>query len=86
MCIKANKNETFYYISIPIWEIRTAFKKRFNATHNAVYVKTKAGREIMLHFYLLNADIFLNLLEGQVKIKRDSYSNYLKSHQPFLWI
>lgn len=62
MCIKAFKNESFYYLNIPFSDVRKVYKKRFNSTHNAVYIKTKDGREMMFHFYRKNADAFLGML------------------------
>lgn len=86
MCIKAFKNETFYYFMFALVDIRKIYKKRFNASNNAIYIKTKDGREMLFHFYLRNVDAFLNNLDNQVKIKADSFTNYLNSSQPLLWI
>jgi hypothetical protein len=55
MCIKAFKNETFYYLNVPFCDVRKVYRKRFNASPNAVYIKTKDGREMMFHFYRKNA-------------------------------
>jgi len=62
MCIKAFKNEVFLYISLSFTDVRKIYKKRFNASQNGVYIKTKDGREIMLYFYLKNTDAFLGIL------------------------
>jgi hypothetical protein len=86
MCIKAFKNESFYYLNVPFGDVRKVYRKRFNATSNAVYIKTKDGREMMFHFYRKDVDAFLANLEGWVKIKRDSFSNYVASQQPIRWI
>lgn len=44
MCAKAFKNETFYYYSIPFTDIKEIYKKRFNASNNAAYIKTQDGK------------------------------------------
>lgn len=67
-------------------DIRKVYRKRFNATNNAVYIKTKDGREMMFHFYRKNADTFLNLLSPHVKVKLDPLSTYLSARQPLRWI
>lgn len=51
MCVKAFQNEYYLYFSIPLQDIRKIYKKRFNATNNAVYIKIKDGKELMFHFY-----------------------------------
>ena len=51
MCVKAFKNEYFVYLSFPLSDIRMIYKKRFNATNNALFLKIKDGQEIMLFFY-----------------------------------
>lgn len=86
MCIKAFKNEVFYYFNIPLGDIRKIYKKRFNATNNAIYIKTKDGKEMLFHFYLRNVDAFLAIVEQYVKVKKDSFSNYVNSRQPMEWI
>lgn len=86
MCIRAFKNEVFYYQSMAFADIRKVYRKRFNATNNAVYVKTKDGREMMFHFYLKNAEAFLAALAPHVPVKHDALSNYLGAKQPLLWI
>ena len=40
----------------------------------------------MLNFYLNNADSFIDIMEKYVKVQKDSYQNYLNSHEPFQWI
>lgn len=62
MCIKAFKNEMFYYLNIPFGDIRKVYKKRFNSSNNALYIKTKDGKEMMFHFHLKNVDTFLGIL------------------------
>jgi hypothetical protein len=44
MCTKAFKNEVFLYIIVRFTDIRKIYKKRFNASQNGVYIKTKDGR------------------------------------------
>lgn len=44
MCVKAFKNEYFVYLSVAVGDIRKIYKKRFNATNNALYIKMKDGR------------------------------------------
>lgn len=46
------------------------YRKRFNATPNALFVKLKDGREIMLHLYEKNADAFLSVIGNSVDIKK----------------
>ena len=36
MCVKGYKNEQFFYLSIPFKDIHKIYKKRFNATNNAL--------------------------------------------------
>jgi hypothetical protein len=40
----------------------------------------------MLNFYLKNAEVFLDILSGLIKIQKDSYDSYLQADQPFQWI
>ena len=44
MCVKAFKNEEFIYFSIPLSDIKMIYKKRFNATNNALFIKIKDGK------------------------------------------
>lgn len=39
-----------------------------------------------MHFYLQNVDQFIALLEEHVEVKKDPYSSYLESKEPFRWI
>ena len=77
MCVKAFKNEYLVNVSFPLSDIRMVYKKRFNATNNALFLKIKDGQEIMLHFYDKNADSFLNTISSSVSVKKDSYSHYI---------
>lgn len=52
----------FYYLNIPFGDIRKVYKKRFNSSNNALYIKTKDGKEMMFHFHLKNVDTFLGIL------------------------
>jgi hypothetical protein len=51
MCVKAFKNEYFVYFSVALLDVHKIYRKKFNATPNALFVKLKDGREIMLHLY-----------------------------------
>lgn len=73
-------------MNLALEDIRKIYKKRFNATNNALFIKVKDGKEYMLHFYLKNADALLNLISGSVKIKKDAFGNYLNAHKPIQWI
>lgn len=44
MCVKAFKNEYYLYFSVALSDILKIYKKRFNATPNALFVKLKDGR------------------------------------------
>lgn len=44
MCVKGFKNEDFVYLSLPLADVRKVYKKRFNATNNAVFIKMKDGK------------------------------------------
>jgi hypothetical protein len=86
MCVKAFKNESFFYVKVHVSDIRKGYKKRFNAANNAVYLKVNDGRELMFHFYLKNIDAFINILEPTVKIRKDPYLTYLNANKPMQWI
>lgn len=79
MCIKGFKNEYFMYVSFSLNDVRKVYKKRFNATNNALYIKLKDGKEYMLHFYEQNVDSFLSVIGGAVKVKKDAFGNYVNS-------
>ena len=55
MCVKAFKNEEYYYVRIPFQDITEVYRKRFNATNHAVYFKTSQGTEMMFYFPHKNA-------------------------------
>ena len=86
MCVKAFKNEQFYYLCMPFSDISLIYRKRFNASTEAVYIKTKEGQENMFYFPNKNTDQFLAAMEGVAEVKKDPYASYLKSEEPFKWV
>lgn len=86
MCVKAFKNEYFVYFSVALSDVHKIYRKRFNATPNALFVKLKDGREIMLHLYEKNVDVLLSVIGNSVDVKKESLSNYLNGEEPYKWI
>lgn len=44
MCVKAFHNEEYRYFSVALVDILKVYKKRFNATQNALFIKIRDGR------------------------------------------
>jgi hypothetical protein len=53
---------------------------------NTLEIRLKSGKIYLLYFYLKNVDVFISILSEYVDIKKDPYSMYLDSKQPFKWI
>jgi len=94
MCIRGHQNESFLYVAVSLGDIRKIRRKRFNATSNAIEIKTKDGQELLFYFYRKekdplkkrDIDCFISVVENYVRVKKDAYNNYISSQKPLQWI